>query len=57
MLFYHPTWIKEPFKDNKGNMLFQLNSAEITELNEALHSFLTMTRIAINWAPLVIMLR
>lgn len=57
MLFYHPIWIKEPFRDNKGHMLFQLNSAEITELNEALHSFLSMTRIAINWAPLVKMLR
>ena len=57
MMFYHPNWIKEPFRDNKGKMLFQLNSAEITELNEALINFLSMIRIATNWENLVKIIR
>ena len=57
MYFYHPNWIKEPFTDNKGKFLYQLNSAEITELHEALINFLSIDRIAENWDRLVKQLR
>ena len=57
MPFYHPGWIKEAFTDNKGKFLYQLNSAEITELHEALINFLSIDRIAENWDHLVKLLR
>ena len=57
MPFYHPKWIKEAFTDNKGKFLYQLNSAEITELHEALINFLSIDRIAENWDRLVKLLR
>ena len=57
MPFYHPQWIKEPFTDNKGKFLFQLNSAEATELHELLINFLSIERIAENWDKLVKILR
>lgn len=57
MQFYHPKWIQEAFTDNKGKFLYQLNSAEITELHDALINFLSIDRIAENWDRLVRLLR
>lgn len=57
MPFFHPKWIKEPFTDKNGKFIYQLNSAEITELHEQLINFLSIDRIAANWKRLVKLLR
>ena len=57
MIYYHPKWLQQPFRDNRGNFIYQLNSAEITELHEVMVKFLSMGRIAINWEQIVKKLR
>ena len=57
MMYYHPHWIQQPMRDDKEKILFQLNSAEISELHEILLNFLSMIRIATNWEILVKIIR
>jgi len=57
LMYYHPRWLQEHFRDKKGSFLFQLNSAEISELHELILRFLSTGRIAHNFGPIIKMLR
>ena len=57
MMFYHPKWLQEQFRDKKGIFLFQLNSAELSEMHESLIKFLSMSRLLKNYVTIVQLLR
>ena len=57
LMYFHPRWLQEQFRDKKGNFLFQLNSAEMSEMHELILRFLSIGRIAHNFGPIIKMLR
>ena len=57
LMYFHPRWLKEAFRDIKGNFILQLNSAEISEMHEAILRFLSMASMARNFERLIQMLR
>ena len=57
LMYYHPRWLQEPFRDNKGYFILQLNSAELTEMHEAILRFLSMASTTRNYERIVQMLR
>ena len=57
LMYYHPKWLQEPFRDIKGNFILQLNSAELNDLYEALIKFLSLPSLARNYERIVQILR
>ena len=56
-MYFHPRWLQEQFRDKKGNFLYQLNSAEISEMHTLILKFLSIGRIAHNFGPIIKLLR
>ena len=57
LIYFHPKWLQEDFRDNKGNFILRLNSAELSEIHEALLRFLTMASLTRNFERVVQILR
>ena len=57
LMYYHPKWLQEAFRDIKGNFILQLNSAELSEMHESLIKFLSMPSMARNYERIVQILR
>ena len=56
-IYYHPTWLQGDFRDNKGNFILKLNSAELSEMHESLVRFLSMPSFIRNFERTVQILR
>ena len=57
LIYYHPTWLQGDFRDNKGHFILKLNSAELSEMHEALVRFLSMPSFIRNFERTVQILR
>ena len=57
LMYYHPKWLQEAFRDIKGNFILQLNSAETSEMHESLIRFLSMPSLARNYERIIQILR
>ena len=57
MIYYHPKWLQQPFLDEQGNFMYQLDSQEVKELQEILMKFLSFEGITRNRAQIIAKLR